>query len=409
MAGSFTIAQPRNPSSGDLESTYNPTPTQYTVTGTGFGTKLAQRPAIVERFATGANGQLLSSYDPAWVVYDDDGGILTNSNPRYTGALSVYNDYLRGQFATNYKQYPQTRAVFLSYYVRVNGFVPTKDGGVTKYGRVTSSTSAGGGGVYNGEGVQAFGGGAANDGFPSWSGSENGLNSLGYTTPPLDAWFRLDYEIYLNDVDTANGFYNLKSSSGINKQSGMITQRKTGYSKVNYLLDTTLLGLEIANPWRYYKPVVFTAFTTYSVVVNGITCSWTSGASVPTANEICTGLRLDVIATGGVGAGSVIVYNDEIQIDYLRTSVYDSKFEAGRFYSIQVSDIFLDTSLQRFVLTDSAIYSPFGVCEAQEYTYWSDTEVELVLFAPTIVGNRHLHFVKNNADGSTTSTYFGVV
>ena len=110
MAGSFNLSLSRNPSTGKLSSTYNPTPTAYKVVGSGFGTKLAQTPAIVERFA-GTDGQLLSAYDPDWVVYDDDGGILTNANPRYTGALSVYNDYLRGQFATNYKQYPDRKSV----------------------------------------------------------------------------------------------------------------------------------------------------------------------------------------------------------------------------------------------------------------------------------------------------------
>ena len=110
-------------------------PTSIIVTGSGFGTKPSHTPAIFESFSGSSNGQLLSSYDSNWVAYADDGGVITTSNLRYAGAKSAYNDFTRGQFSTNYKQYPPTRSVFLSYWARICDFRSGYDGGVIKHGR----------------------------------------------------------------------------------------------------------------------------------------------------------------------------------------------------------------------------------------------------------------------------------
>lgn len=391
--------------SGKLQGSYN-ADDYILVSGSGFGTKSAQSPAIVSNFNNASNGQLLSSFDPTWVSYNGSGAIITNQNPRYTGQKSAYNDFSRGEFYTNYRQYPQTRSVFLSYWARITGFRASYDFGVIKWGRVNSSLAAGGGGIYNGEGNQTFGGVTyATGGYPAWSGSENGNNNLGeFSGLPLDDWFRLEYEIYLNDVDVNNGFYNLKGDVFAGHTSGAIMQRKTGYSKTNYLLDSTMLGLEIANPKRWYRPIVFTANTTYTVTVDGIACSWTSGGGVPTANDIVTNLRLAVIATGGVNPLYTTVYQDELYIDYGKTSVYDSKFVLGHVFGLQVGDLYLDTSLTRFVVGNAATYAACTIKEPQPYVAWSDTNVLLRKNYPTITGTKYLYFV-NTTLGGTTATF----
>lgn len=380
-------------------------PPRIVVNGSGFGTKSAQSPTIVSNFNNASNGQLLSSFDPTWVSYNGSGAIITNQNPRYTGQKSAYNDFSRGEFYTNYRQYPQTRSVFLSYWTRVSGFRAGVDSGIIKWGRVNSSNAAGGGGIYNGEGTQAFGGVTyATGGYPSWTGSENGNNNLGeFSGLPLDDWFRIEYEIYLNDVDVANGFYNLQGDIFSGRQSGAIMQRKTGFSRINYLLDSTLLGLEIANPKRWYRPTVFAALTAYTVTVNGILCSWVSGAGVPTANEICTGLRLDVIATGGVNPLYTVVYEDELYIDYGKTSVYDAKFTLGHVFGLQIGDVYLDTSLSRFVVGNAATYSACTIKEPQPYEYWTDTKVRLIPNHAAITGTKYLYFVNTTLSGTATT------
>jgi len=113
-------------------------PPRIVVNGSGFGTKSAQSPAIVSSFNSAADGQLLSSYDPAWVTYNGSGAVITDDNPRYTGQKSAFNDFSRGEFWTNYKQYTQTRSVYLSYWARVSGFRAGVDFGVIKWGRVYS-------------------------------------------------------------------------------------------------------------------------------------------------------------------------------------------------------------------------------------------------------------------------------
>ena len=379
-------------------------PPRIVVNGSGFGTKSSSSPAIFETFSGATDGQLLSAYDPTWVTYNGSGAIITDDNPRYSGHKSAFNDFSRGEFWTNYKQYPQTRSVYLSYWARHVGFRATYDRGIVKWGRVTSSTAAGGGGVYNGEGVQAFGGSSPPGTYPSWSGSENALNSLGeFYTFPINTWARIEYEIHLNDIDVANGFYNLQGDVFAGRQSGAIMQRKTGYARPNYLLDTTLLGLEIANPSRWYKPNTFLANTLYRVTVNGTNCDWTSTGSVPTANEICTNLRLAVIASGIVTSGNTTVYNDEIYIDYGKTSVYDSKFELGHVFGLQVSDIYLDTSLTRFVVGDAATYAACTIKEPQPYERWTDTMVRLVPNHAAIAGTKYLYFVNTTLSGTTTT------
>lgn len=406
MAGSFTISLLRNPSSGDLESTYNPTPTQYTVTGSGFGTKLAQTPAIVERFTTGTEGQLVNTYDPTWIKYgaQNVGGYITEANARYSGAKSAANTFTRGQFSTNYKSYTASRAVYLSYWARIAEWT-AGDYGVIKLSRITSSVSSGGGGVYNGLGGTSLGGSNPNsgNGFSSTNDAA-GVTSSTYAFPyPTSGWVRVEHQLYLSDLDTANGFFTTRvGETAYESLSGRISRT----TATQFLQDTILLGLEQANPNQFHYVTTFTPLATYTVTVNGTPRSYTAGAS-PDANEIITGVKaaLDAASISNTRVGN------ELAIDPNASSVvWDSKFaQIARTPIVQNTDIFLDTSLQRFVLTNNATYASATIKEPQAYTSWSDTEVELTLFAPTITGDRHLFFVTPNSTGGDTTTYFGIV
>jgi len=402
----LTISAARN-LDGKLQGSYNPDD-YILVTGSGFGEKNAQTPAIFETFSSALSEQLVSTYNPNWVNYDGDGAVITTQNPRYSGQKSAYNDFSRGQFFSNYQKYAQTRSVFLSYWVRTSGFRVGQDNGVLKFGRVNSSEAAGGSenGIYNGEGNNNI---QSPNNFPAayaaWSGSENAGNSLGYFSGnfPVNEWFRLEYEVHLNDVDVANGFVNFNRDVLASIQSGAIMQRKTGYARSSYLQDSTLLGLEIANPKKWYRPIVFAANTTYTVTVNGTLCSWASSASVPTANDIVTNLLLAVIASGVVTSPNTAVYQDELYIDWGKTSVYDNKFELGHVFGLQIADLYLDTSLSRFVVGNADTYSACTIKEPQVYEHWTDTKVRLIPNHAAILGTKYLYFVNTTVSGTTTT------
>ena len=406
MAGSFTIALERNPSSVKLESGYNPTPLAYKVRGSGFGTKLAQSPAIVERFASGTEGQLVYDYDNTWTKYgaQNVGGYITELNARYTGGKSAANKFTRGQFSTNHKSYAQTRAVYLSYWARITDWT-AGDYGVIKLSRITSSVGAGGGGVYNGLGGTSLGGSNPNsgNGFSSTNDAAGVLSST-YAFPyPTSGWTRVEHQLYLSDLDTANGFFSTRvGETAYESLSGRISRT----TATQFLQDTLLLGLEQANPNQFYEVTTLTPSATYTVTVNGTPRSYVADAS-PDANEIITGLKavLDAASISNTRVGN------ELAIDPNASSVvFDSKFTIiSRIPIVQNADIFLDTSLQRFVLTNNAVYSSATIVEPQAYTAWSDTEVDLTLFAPTITGDRHLFFVTPNSTGGNVTTYFGTV
>lgn len=406
MAGTFSLNLKRNPVSGKLESTYNPTPNTYKVVGSGFGTKLAQSPAIVERFSSGTEGVLVNTYDPTWTKFgaQNVGAYITGANARYAGGKSAANTFTRGQFSTNYKSYPQTRSVYLSYWARLANWT-LDDYGVIKLTRITSSGAAGGGGVYNGLGGTSLGGTNPNTGLAFASTNDAaGVNVTPYSFPyPLSNWLRIEHQLYLSDIDTANGFLTTRvGETAYESLSGRIS-RTAG---TQFLQDTVFLGLEHANPNAFQFVNTLTPLATYTVTVNTIPRSYVASAS-PTANEIITGLKavLDAVPINNTRVG------DTLAVDPNVTSYsWDSKFSQVAVTPIvQNTDIFLDTSLQRFVLTNNSVYSSATIKEPQVYTSWSDTEVNLSLFAPTITGDRHLFFVTPNATGGDIATYFGTV
>ncbi len=406
MAGSFTISLLRNPSSGDLESTYNPTPTQYTVTGSGFGTKLAQTPAIVERFATGTEGQLVNTYDPTWIKYGSQniGAYITELNPRYSGAKSAANTFTRGEFSTNYKQYTPTRSVFLSYYSRISQW-ETPDYGVIKLSRITSSSASGGGGVYNGLGGTSMGGSDPDSGTGYASTNDAAGVSVTSSIFPYSTsqWLRIEHQLYLSDLDTANGFFTTMVNETLYQSlSGRISRT----TATQFLQDTLLMGLEHANPNKFHYVSTLTPFANYTVTVNGTPRTYTADAD-PTENEIITGLK-SVLDAAGI---SNTRNGNELAVDPNASSYsWGAGFtQIERTPIVQNTDIFLDTSLQRFVLTNNATYASATIKEPQAYTSWSDTEVDLTLFAPTITGDRHLFFVTPNSTGGDVATYFGIV
>lgn len=360
------------------------------VRGSGFGSKPTQATALWETFQ-GEAGQLLRDFDPSWVAYAGPGALITDLNPRFPGHRSAYSDFGRGQFWTNYRRYTPSRSVFLSMWVRAHNFRPGLDGGVAKLQRVASSTAAGGGGDYNGEGVHTLGGTSPPAWYASWSGSENLLNNLGYLDGswyPTDAWRRIEYEIRLNDVDVDNGFYNVHLDRLGSKRSGPIMQRRRGFPRSDFLLDSTLLGLMIANPHLWYRPVQLTPNTDYRVNVSGATYLYRSGAGVPTAQDVVEGLSAQLSAASIVHRTQA----GQIQIDWARTSVYDSSFEQLPPWGLQVAELYLDTDFKRFYCGDADTWTACAETNVMPYSAWSDNLVLLRDVRGAIEGRRWLYF-----------------
>jgi hypothetical protein len=360
------------------------------VRGVGFGTKPAQAPALWETFQ-GEPWQLLREFDPSWVAYAGSGALITDLNPRFPGHRSAYSDFSRGQFWTNYRRYTPSRSVFLSMWARTHNFRPGLDGGAAKLQRVGSSISAGGGGDYNEEGVHALGGASPSAWYASWSGSENQLNNTGYLDSawyPMNAWRRIEYEIQLSDIDVSNGFYNVHVDRFGSKRSGPIMDRRSGLPRSNFLLDSTLLGLMIANAHVWYRPVQLLANSDYSVSVSGTTYTYRSGASVPTAQEVVAGLSTQLAAASIIHRTQA----GQIQIDWARSSVYDSTFEQLPPWGLQVAELYVDTDFKRFYCGDADSWAACTETNVMPFSAWSDSLVLLRNVRGAIDGRRWLYF-----------------
>lgn len=397
-----------NPSSGDYESGYNGAPVgQIIVVGSGFGTKPYSVPLIWETF-NGASGQLVSDYDAEWVPYTGSGAVITNVNPRFTGHKSAYNDPTRNpnpeghsQFWTNTKTNTarKSRTRFLSYYTRVNYREDLEDGQI-KFARVNTSAASGGGGVYNGVGSQSMNAPAPKSTQVVWSGSNGAFNSPGYLNSawyPNNRWVRVEYEIYLSDLDVVNGFYNVHFVHQGSLLSGNIMQRFSGHGADNYLLDTIMLGLETANPEVWVTPNVLTPSTTYTVTVTKsgtpYVGTYTSGASAPTAEDIINGIETTIIAAG---LPSADVHTNpentgEIGFYFNTTVTYSSNMSRATPISVQQSETYVDDDFKRFYIGNADTWAACTESNPQPYTSWSDTSVQLTKYLGGITGRAWLY------------------
>lgn len=347
------------------------------------------------------------------------GAIVSNIFPRVDGKKSAYNDWARGQFATSYVQYQKTDKLFLSYWTRSTN-TDSEDYGVLKYCRATSSTDAGGGGVYNGVGSNSVSSGRPQDlpttgsSFLIYTGSDGAAMPITakYVTMPNNNWVRMEYVIKISDTDVANGFFSAKSEGYDSESVINVTQRT---SAKYFQLDTLLLGLDTANPKRWFGiSGAVTPDTNYSVTIAGTGNTYTvNSGSSPTLTDvqIIEGLYALVGAAVGFGDGA-----NGASINTAHTQMYIGGPNSGLThsftsnlaydaYGLCVTDIYLDTdSTSRFYLGDSATYATANL-EPQKYLSWSDTDVSLLKFTGNLTGTKHLFFV----DDSESVTYLGVV
>lgn len=379
----------------------------FEVFGSGFGTKPATTPTLIEDFSSATDGQLVTSYSGSYPAYSDVGAIITASNPRYSGNKSAKNANNRPEFATNYVTYGATDKLFVSYWVRVSDVDTSYDYVQFKHGRITAATQ---GGRYNGVGSHKANqiiasGGNGTQIFYERQGT--GEVSLGYTTVPVNTWVNIRECIKLNTAGAADGFYNTSvTASNIttsNNYSGL-SQRSAGQS---WGIDTFLFGLMVANAKLYWhvEPDNVFANTDYMVTISGGFQYAIDSGATPTPLSIITALAAAVNA----GGHYAVINNGEIYAAVssaagVADATYDSKFTL-RVSQVQISDIYLDSgSLSRFEMCTSAVYADSTVYEPVPYHLWSDTRVVLKEFNSQIVGTKHLHFVDENL----TTTYIGV-
>ena len=401
MAVTLDFSLYRNPVSGTLESGYNPEDYIY-VEGSGFGTKAYNTPITWETF-DGTDGQLVSAYNPAWVGYNGQvGGLISTLNPRFSGHQSAYNVATRNGFDTNYKTNTarKGRTRYLSYWVRVN-YREDIEAGQIKFGRVTTSAASGGGGVYNGTGSQILNAPAPKSWQGTWTGSNNsGIVNMGYLDGswyPANRWIRVEYEVYLSDLDTTNGFFNIHCAHQGSYLSGSIMQRYSGYSADNYLLDTTLLGLETVNTETWVAPNVLSPSTTYTVTVNKSGTpyigTYISGGSAPTAEEVINGIKASILVAG-IPSGDVHTNpanTGEIGFYWNTTVTYTSNLSRSNPISVQQSETYEDDDFKRFYLGNASTWASCTESNPQPYVSWSDTGVLLAKHAGAITGRTWLY------------------
>lgn len=230
-----------------------------TVSGSGFGIKATPAPAIYEDWSGATNGQLVSAFDPDWTAYAGgvEGALITNTDS-VEGGVCAQNTTLRDGFDTNHKSITPTDTMFASAFMKIKGAREAVSSyAIIKHHRVTSSTSAGGGGVYNGAGVHCLssqnpsttGGGSGAQVFitpddgPSMSKAELGDVNL-YVNVPYDVWVRIDYSVVLSTPGEANGYFQVESVSNETETYTNIINRSTGFS---HQMDTLIMGLMHAN------------------------------------------------------------------------------------------------------------------------------------------------------------------
>lgn len=399
----FTLAPlSLNPDTGYYDSVPWVRPAdRIIVTGTGFGTKPFSEPITWETF-NGTPGDLVSAYDSNWVGYNGfSGGLISNLNPRFSGHKSAYNDASRAEFDTNFKTTTarKGRTRYLSYWTRVN-YRENIEAGQTKFARCSSSVASGGGGVYSGAGSHLLNAPAPKSwqsSFYNSSGVAQNLDYLGGSWFPANRWQRIEYEIYLSDLDTPNGFDNIHCHGFGSVLSGNITQRVSGYGKDNFLLDTTLLGLETVNTEKWVTPTVLAALTvyTYSCTKSGTTYigTWTSGASIPTADEVITGITSTLLLNGLPSADLHTNPGNtaEFGVHWSYSVSYGANLVRSNPISFQQSETYEDDDFKRFYIGDDNTWAACVETNPQPYSSWADTEVHLSKYAGAITGQMWLY------------------
>lgn len=388
------------------DATGIPPSSTITVVGSGFGTKPYSTPVTWETFGGGANGQLVSAYNSDWVPYSGDGGIITTQNQRFTGHKSAYNDPARNpnlsshsQFWTNYKTTTarKSRTRLISYWVRVNHRAGVEDGQI-KFARVGSSPASGGGGVYSGAGVHLINAPTTTSWAMGWySLTPDARNKyLDEAWYPTNRWVRMEYEVYLSDLDTPNGIYNVHVIGYGSKTFSGVMQRETGYGETA-LLDSLLLGLETANPETWVTPNVLLPSTTYTVTVNksgtDYVGTYTSGGTTPTASDVISGIKASILLAGipPLDVHSNPANTGEIGFYWNTTVTYTSNISRATPISVQQSETYEDDDFKRFYIGNASTWAACTESNPQPYTSWSDTSVTLTKYVGAITGNTWLY------------------
>jgi len=219
-----------------------------TISGSGFGSKSTAAPIKWDDFEDGVDGTYLESVDSSWVSYASyaSGGATYNNDESHSGSLAAYNDPCGGShFATNYFQFDDTDEVFVAYWVNITN-ADSSDYGIIKLTRITSSASAGGGGVYNGAGDTGYSNINPRYGSSGYAHYNDGneATNLGYMGIAYDTWLRVDFYKKVSTAGVADGDVECITVGIDSEIHNDIMTRASGET---FLQDTVLLGLMAAN------------------------------------------------------------------------------------------------------------------------------------------------------------------
>lgn len=223
------------------------------ISGTEFGQKATPAPLKWDKFDIGTDGSYLYSQQPEWVPYSE-GGAKYSSNRSHSGGMALGCTTSDPAFNTNYIDLPHSQELFISYWWMIDEVEHNAvDYGVVKLSRINSSPAAGGGGRYNGEGdtvISAM--------FPKVGGSpymaytiDGNEMILGYVSTPYNEWCRVDMYKKVSTPGVADGaiFGETIGRNDKEEHNSLMTCSASN----EYLIDTVLLGLMIANSEGYYE------------------------------------------------------------------------------------------------------------------------------------------------------------
>lgn len=217
------------------------------ISGGEFGFKNMPSPIKWDDFEVGTNGVSLRSVQPEWVRYDNDNeGSFYSDNDSHSQRLSVVNDFsalLQKGFATNYYQFSKADEVYVSYWWKVAN-IGVGDGAILKQTRINSSVSAGGGGVYHGQGSTSYGS-QPPESYSLFTIYDNGAtvtdeNCCKIIFDNYNTWVRIDAYKKLSTPGMPDGIIQTNIIGVDEYFSDTEMTRAFGYS---FQLDTVLLGL----------------------------------------------------------------------------------------------------------------------------------------------------------------------
>jgi hypothetical protein len=219
-----------------------------TITGKMFANKANAAPIKFDSFENGVNDTALNRRDPSWQKYGD--GAKYSNTTSHSGTLSVKSAITNGEsFNTNYFTYnAPSSGVFISYWWRtLNG--DNTDKTIVKLTRICSSTTAGGGGVYNGTGNTSLGG---TFDFSSRCGPycayDNGATTetvlKQFAFPPLNQWQKIEMFKKLSTPGVKDGIVECRI---LGVDYAIDTAALTRAAGQSFKLNTVLLGLMEGN------------------------------------------------------------------------------------------------------------------------------------------------------------------